>query len=76
LLLAKLDYLKTHSGIEAHPQYWSTYEQTSNVKKLTVSNAGTARFLMDSIFGFYSANCNNVTALLILERLIIWLFLL
>jgi len=37
LQLAKLDYLKTHTGIEAHPQYWSTYELTSNVKDLRLA---------------------------------------
>jgi hypothetical protein len=37
LQLAKLDYLKTHTGIEAHPQYWSTYELTSNVKDLRIA---------------------------------------
>lgn len=34
---AKLSYLKMHSGIEAHPQYWSTYELTSNVKNLRLA---------------------------------------
>jgi hypothetical protein len=37
LQLAKLNYLKTHSGMEAHPQYWSTYELTSNVKDLRLA---------------------------------------
>jgi hypothetical protein len=37
LQIAKLDYLKTHTGMEAHPQYWSTYELTSNVKDLRLT---------------------------------------
>ncbi|MEN9302981.1 MAG: hypothetical protein RL264_1410 [Bacteroidota bacterium] len=37
LQLAKLDYLKKHSGVEAHPIYWSTYELTSNVKDLRLA---------------------------------------
>lgn len=37
LQLAKLDYLKEHSGVEAHPIYWSTYELTSNVKDLRLA---------------------------------------
>lgn len=38
LQLAKLDYLKEHSGVEAHPIYWSTYELTSNVKDLRLAS--------------------------------------
>ena len=37
LQLAKLDYLKEHSGVEAHPIYWSTYELTSNAKDLRLA---------------------------------------
>ena len=37
LQLAKLNYLKTHSGMEAHPQYWSTYELTASVKDLRLA---------------------------------------
>ena len=34
---AKMDYLKAHRGIWAHPIYWSTYELTSNVKDLRLA---------------------------------------
>jgi hypothetical protein len=34
---AKMDYLKTHRGIWAHPMYWSMYELTSNVKDLRLA---------------------------------------
>ena len=34
---AKLDYFNSHTGDQAHPIYWSTYELTSNVKDLRLA---------------------------------------
>ena len=38
LHLAKLSYLRSHSGTLSHPLFWSTYELTSNVKDMRLKS--------------------------------------
>jgi hypothetical protein len=64
LQLAKLDYLKTHTGMEAHPQYWSTYELTSNVKDL--------RLALDPI---PDKSWQAYLVLLVLIAIVLWFYL-